>query len=151
MRASQPNSAMYYLARMLEAGEDPKFIARRMVIFASEDIGLAQPTALVVANAVFDAVEKIGMPEAALNLAHGVAYLSNAQKDRSANDAIALAMGDVQKYGNLPIPLMIRNAPTKLMKDLGYKKGYEKYTEQDLMPEKLQGKTYFGKQKKKRE
>jgi putative ATPase len=146
MRASQPDAAMYYLARMIDAGEDPKFIARRMVIFASEDIGLAQPTALVVANAVFDAVEKIGLPEAVINLAHGVAYLSQAKKDRTANDAIGAAMSDVATYGNLPIPLMIRNAPTKLMKELGYKKGYEKYTKEDLMPEKLQGKRYFPKQ-----
>ncbi len=149
MRASQPDAAMYYLARMLDAGEDPKFIARRMIIFASEDIGLAQPTALVVANAVFEAVEKVGLPEATLNLAHGVAYLSNAVKDRSANDAIALAMSDVQKHGNLPIPLMIRNAPTQLMKELGYKKGYEKYTKEDLMPDTLKGKRYFPKAKKK--
>jgi putative ATPase len=119
-----------------------------MVIFASEDIGLAQPTALVVANAVFDAVEKVGLPEALLNLAHGVAYLSQAQKDRTANDAIGLAMNDVKKYGNLPVPLMIRNAPTQLMKDLGYKKGYEKYTTEDLLPEKLKGRRYFPKKGK---
>jgi len=148
MRASQPDAAMYYLARMLDAGEDPKFIARRMIIFASEDIGLAQPTALVVANAVFESVEKIGLPEATLNLAHGVAYLAQAKKDRSANDAIASAIEDVQKYGNLPIPLLIRNAPTKLMKELQYGKGYEKYTQEDLMPEKLKGRRYFPKQKK---
>lgn len=145
MRASQSDAAMYYLARMLDAGEDPKFIARRMIIFASEDIGLAQPTALVVANAVFEAVEKVGLPEASLNLAHGVAYLAQAKKDRTANDALAFAMQDVAAHGNLPIPLMIRNAPTKLMKDLGYKKGYEKYTTEDLMPEKLKGKRYFPK------
>jgi putative ATPase len=147
LRASQADAAMYYLARMVDAGEDPKFIARRMVIFASEDIGLAQPTALVVANAVFDAVERIGLPEAILNLAHGVAYLAQAKKDRTANDAIGMAMSDVSRYGNLPIPLMIRNAPTKLMKELGYKKGYEKYTKEDLMPEKLKGKRYFPKRK----
>jgi putative ATPase len=145
MRASQADAAMYYLARMLDAGEDPKFIARRMVIFASEDIGLAQPTALVVANAVFDAVEKVGLPEASLNLAHGVAYLSLAKKDRAVTDALDLAMQDVARLGNVPIPLMIRNAPTKLMKELGYKKGYEKYTKEDLMPEKLKGKRYFPK------
>jgi putative ATPase len=143
MRASQPDAAMYYLARMLDAGEDPKFIARRMVIFASEDVGLAQPTALVVANAVFEAVEKVGLPEAALNLAHGVAYLANAKKDRSANDAIGEAMADVKRYGNLPVPLKIRNAPTKLMKELGYHEGYEKYTKEDLLPEKLKGRRYF--------
>jgi len=143
MRASQPDAAMYYLARMLDAGEDPKFIARRMIIFASEDIGLAQPTALVVANAVFEAVEKVGLPEATLNLAHGVAYLAYAKKDRAITDAIGMAMSDVSTHGNIPIPLMIRNAPTKLMKELGYKKGYEKYTKEDLMPEKLKGKRYF--------
>lgn len=147
MRASQADAAMYYLARMLDAGEDPKFIARRMIIFASEDIGLAQPTALVVANAVFEAVQKVGLPEAGLNLAHGVAYLSNAAKDRSANDALAAATADVQKYGNLPIPLMIRNAPTQLMKELGYHQGYEKYTKEDLLPDKLKGKRYFKKKK----
>ena len=92
MRASKPDAAMYYLARMVESGEDPKFIARRMVIFASEDIGVAQPTALVVANAVFRAVETIGLPECVLNLAHGVAYLANAPKDRSSCDAIGMAM-----------------------------------------------------------
>src|SRR4029078_588048 len=102
MRASRADAALYYLARMIEAGEDPKFIARRMVIFASEDIGLAQPTALVVANAVFRAVETIGLPECSLNLAHGVAYLSNCPKDRSANDAINSAMDDAKRYGNLP-------------------------------------------------
>lgn len=142
MRASKPDAAMYYLARMIESGEDPKFIARRMVIFASEDIGLAQPTALVVANAVFRAVETIGLPECRLNLAHGVAYLANAPKDRSANDAIEAAMGDAKKYGNLPVPMQIRNAPTKLMKDLGYGKKTEEQSE-DLLPAKLAGRKYF--------
>lgn len=143
MRASQPDAAMYYLARMLEGGEDPVFIARRMVIFASEDIGLAQPTALVVANAVFEAVQSIGMPEAAINLAHGVAYLSKAQKDRTAYDALREAQEDVRKYGNLPIPLKIRNAVTKLMKDMEYGKGYEKYDSESYLPEKLKDKKYF--------
>jgi len=143
MRASQPDAAMYYLARMVEAGEDPKFIARRMVIFASEDIGLAQPTALVVANAVFRAVETIGLPEAAINLAHGVAYLCNCNKDKSAYEALGEAMADVRKYGNLPVPMQIRNAPTKLMKDLGYGKGYERYPNNDLLPEKLKGRKYL--------
>jgi putative ATPase len=143
MRASQPDAAMYYLARMLEAGEDPKFIARRMVIFASEDIGLAQPTALVVANAVFQAVTVIGMPECGINLAHGVAYLAQAKKDRSAYDAYGSAMSDAHKYGNLPIPMNLRNAPTQLMKDIGYKKGYEMYTSEDLLPEKLKNKKYL--------
>ena len=143
MRASKPDAAMYYLARMIESGEDPKFIARRMVIFASEDIGLAQPTALVVANAVFRAVETIGYPECALNLAHGVAYLANAAKDRSACEAIGAAMDDAKKFGNLPVPMKIRNAPTKLMKDLGYGKDEGNDPEGDLMPEKLRGRKYF--------
>ena len=145
MRASQPDAALYYLARMIHAGEDPKFIARRMVIFASEDIGLAQPTALVVANEVFRAVETIGLPECGINLAHGVAYLAQCKKDRSAYDAYVLATEDVKKYGNLVIPLMIRNAPTKLMKELGYHKDYEKYTTKDLLPDTLKNKKYFRK------
>ena len=145
MRASNADAAMYYLARMVEAGEDPKFIARRMVIFASEDIGLAQPTALVVANAVFRAVESVGMPEAAINLAHGVAYLSNCTKDRSAYDALKEALEDARRLGNLPVPMKLRNAPTKMMKELGYGAGYEKYDGEDLMPEKMKGKKYFKK------
>lgn len=143
MRASQPDAALYYLARMVESGEDPKFIARRMVIFASEDIGLAQPTALVVANAVFEAVQSIGMPEAGINLAHGVAYLAKAPKDKSAYEAYNLALADAKTHGNLPIPMKIRNAPTKLMKELGYGAGYERYTKEDLMPEKLENKKYL--------
>src|SRR6202007_2170756 len=99
MRASQPDAALYYLARMVDAGEDPLFIARRMVVFASEDIGLVQPTALVVANAVFRACETIGYPEAQINLAHGVAYLAQAKKDRTAYDALRAAQADVSKLG----------------------------------------------------
>ena len=143
MRASDPDAALYYLARMLSSGEDPKFIARRMVIFASEDIGLAQPTALVVANDVFRAVKIIGMPECRINLAHGVAYLSLAKKDKSAYEAMGKAMEDVEKYGNLPIPMKLRNAPTKLMKEIGYGEGYEKYGMKDLLPEKLKGRKYL--------
>jgi putative ATPase len=143
MRASQPDAALYYLARMISAGEDPKFIARRMVIFASEDIGLAQPTALVVANAVFRAVETIGLPECGINLAHGVAYLANCKKDRSAYEGFMQAMEDVKRLGNLPIPLKVRNAPTKLMKDLDYGKDYEMYTKDELLPAKLKGKKYL--------
>src|SRR3990167_8479943 len=143
MRASQADAALYYLARMIDAGEDPKFIARRMVIFASEDVGLAHPTALVVANDVFRAVEIIGLPECAINLAHGVAYLCGCKKDRSANDAYFKAVEDVKAYGNLPVPIKIRNAPTKLMEELEYGKGYEKYTKEDLLPEKLRGKKYL--------
>ena len=143
MRAGQPDAALYYLARMVEAGEDPLFIARRMVIFASEDIGMAQPTALVVANDVFRACEIIGYPECAINLAHGVVYLSTAKKDRSSYDAYFKALDDVKKHGNLPVPLKIRNASTKLMKNLDYGNGYEKYTKDDLLPEKLKGKKYI--------
>ncbi|MCI0532604.1 replication-associated recombination protein A [bacterium] len=142
MRAGSPDAALYYLARMVDAGEDPKFIARRMVIFASEDVGLAQPTALVVANEVFRAVETIGYPECAINLAHGAAYLAGAKKDRRAYDGLQEALADVKKYGNLPIPLKLRNAPTKLMKDTGYGKGYEKYDAEDLLPEEIKGRRY---------
>lgn len=145
MRASDVDAALYYLGRMVETGEDPLFIARRMVIFASEDIGLAQPTALVVANAVFDACHKVGYPEAQISLAHGTAYLALAKKDRGAYDAYFAAVEDVRKHGNLPVPLRIRNAPTKLMKGLGYGKGYEKYTKESLLPEKLAGTKYYKK------
>lgn len=143
MRASQADAALYWLARMVDAGEDPKFIARRMVIFASEDIGTAQPTALVVANEVFGAVEAIGLPECAINLAHGAVYLATCKKDRSAYEAYMRAMEDVKLYGNLSVPLNIRNAPTKLMKDLGYAKGYEKYTSESFLPQKIKNKKYF--------
>jgi len=146
MRASQPDAALYYLARMIESGEDPKFIARRMVIFASEDIGMEDPHALVLADAVFRAVETIGYPEAGINLSHGVIYLSLAPKSKAAYYAYLAAMEDAKKYGNLTIPMSIRNAPTKLMKDLGYHKGYEKYTKTNLLPEKLQGKKYWKKE-----
>ncbi len=149
MRASQPDAALYYLSRMIEAGEDPKFIARRMVIFASEDIGMEDPQALVLANAVFRAVETIGYPEAGINLAHGVVYLSQAPKSKAAYYAYLAAMEDVKTHGNLPIPLVIRNAPTALMKDLKYGEGYEKYTKEDLLPEKLKGQVYWKNNNKK--
>ncbi len=147
MRASQPDAALYYLARMVDAGEDPKFIARRMVIFASEDIGLAQPTALVVANEVFKTCEIIGYPECAINLAHGVAYLAQCKKDRSAHDAYFSALDDVRKLGNLPIPLSLRNAPTKLMKEVGYGKGYAMYDAESYLPEKIKDRKYLPKKK----
>ena len=145
MRASNTDAALYYLARMVSAGEDPKFIARRMVIFASEDIGLAAPTALVVANAVFDAVHSIGYPEAQINLAHGVAYLSNCKKDRNAHDAYFQALRDVEHFGNLPIPMELRNAPTDLMKNEGYGKGYVMYPDakKSLLPDTLKKKKYL--------
>lgn len=143
MRASQTDSALYYLARMVAAGEDPLFIARRMVIFASEDIGNAVPTALVVANSVFRACETIGYPECQLNLAQGAIYLSQCQKSRAVNDAFYAAMEDVKKYGNLEIPLKVRNAPTKLMKNLGYGKGYEMRDLDSFLPDKLKNKKYY--------
>lgn len=149
MRASQPDPALYYLSRMIEAGEDPKFIARRMIVFASEDIGLAQPTALVVANDVFRAVENVGLPECAENLAFGAVYLALAKKDRSAYDAYLKAKDDVLRYGNLPVPLKIRNATTKLMKEIGYGKDYEMYTTLDLMPAKLNRRKYLNLKKNK--
>jgi putative ATPase len=145
MRASQPDAALYYLGRMLDAGEDPKFIARRLVIFASEDVGMADPHALVLANAVFQAVDTIGMPEAQINLAHGTAYLALAPKSKHAYEAYFEALEDVKKHGNLPIPMNIRNAPTKLMKSLGYGKGYERYSSAEYLPEKLKGKKYYKK------
>lgn len=143
MRASQADAALYYLARMTEAGEDPKFIARRMVVFASEDIGLAQPTALVVANEVFRAVETIGYPECSINLAHGVAYLCGCKKDRRAYDAFRAAEADVREMGALPVPMKVRNAPTKLMKSEGYGKDYQMYDMDSYLPEKLKGKKYL--------
>jgi putative ATPase len=146
MRASNVDAALYYLARMVEAGQDPLYIARRMVIFASEDIGMAVPTALVVANEVFRACETIGYPECAINLAHGTVYLASAKKDRSAYEAYFKAVDDVRIHGNLPVPLKIRNPVTKLMEEVGYGEGYEKYTKESLLPEKLKGKKYYSKE-----
>jgi putative ATPase len=150
MRASQPDAALYYLARMVESGEDPLFIARRMVIFASEDVGLAVPTALVVANAVFRACETVGYPECAINLAHGVAYLATCKKSRASYDAYFEAVADVKEHGNLPIPMNIRNAPTKLMKNLGYGKGQKWEAgfnhEKEYLPEKIKNKKYLKKE-----
>ncbi|MEK7113040.1 MAG: replication-associated recombination protein A [Patescibacteria group bacterium] len=151
MRASDVDAALYYLARMIEAGQDPLYIARRMVIFASEDIGMAQPTAIVVANEVFRACETIGYPECAINLAHGTVYLASAKKDRASYEALRAAQEDVRKHGNLPVPLKIRNPVTKLMEDIGYGKGYDlpaqagKYTKENLLPDKLRGKKYYKK------
>ncbi|HQM15962.1 MAG TPA: replication-associated recombination protein A [Candidatus Woesebacteria bacterium] len=148
MRASDPDAALYYLARMVEAGEDPLFIARRMVIFASEDIGMAQPTALVVANAVFQACQQIGYPEATINLAHGAVYLATAKKDRGAYNALQLAKKDVLDYGNLVIPLKLSNAPTKLMKELKYGQDYQMYPQgkESYLPDKIKSHRYYSKQ-----
>jgi len=145
MRASNIDASLYYLARMITAGEDPKFIARRMVVFASEDIGIANSSALMLANEVFKTCETIGYPECRENLAHGVVYLAKSPKDRSAYNAYLSALKDVEDFGNLPIPLSLRNPETKLMKDIGYGQGYEKYTKESLLPDKLKDKKYFKK------
>jgi putative ATPase len=139
MRASDVDASLYYLARMIDAGEDPKFIARRMVIFASEDVGMALPTALVVANEVFRAVETVGLPEAQINLAHGVVYLASAPKDRAAYEGYFRALEDVQKHGNLEVPMHLRNAPTKLMKELGY----GKREQEENLPAPLKNRRYY--------
>ena len=143
MRASDVDAALYYMARMVDSGEDPKFIARRMVIFASEDIGMADSAALAVANDVFRAVETIGLPECQFNLAHGVAYLATAKKNRAAGKAYFDALADVNEMGNLSIPLHIRNAPTRLMREMGYGDGYKAYTDESLLPEEIKGKRYY--------
>ncbi len=150
MRGSDPDAALYYLARMIQNGEDPKFIARRMVIFASEDIGLADRGALIQANACFEAVTKVGLPEAALTLAHGVLYLATAKKSRSVANALQKAQQAVTNFPNESIPLHLRNAPTKLMKELGYAKDYqwsEKFVgptvSQSFLPEKLKNLKFF--------
>lgn len=145
MRAGKTDAALYYLARMIKAGEDPKFIARRMVIFASEDIGMSQPTALVLANEVFRSVEIIGIPECAINLAHGTVYLSECKKDRSSYEAYLKAFSDVDKHGNLSIPMELRNPTTKLNKDIGYGSGYDKYPgkEKSFLPDKIKNKRYY--------
>lgn len=150
MRGSDPDAALYYLARMLENGEDPKFIARRMIIFASEDIGLSDRGALIQANAGFEAVTKIGMPEAQLILAHITLYLATAKKSRAVTDALGRAREAVYAFPNEPIPLHLRNAPTKLMKNVGYAEGYSWKpgnvgVKRDLayLPEKLQKKKFY--------
>ena len=143
MRASDVDAALYYLARMVAAGQDPLYIARRMVVFASEDV--ASPTALVVANSVFQACNEIGYPECQENLAAGTVYLATAKKDRRAYNAYMAALSDVQKHGNLPVPLKIRNPVTKLMDEVGYGKGYQAYDKQSYLPEKLMGKRYYEK------
>jgi len=125
MRGSQPDAALYYMSRMLQAGEDPKFIARRMVIFASEDVGIAAPAALNLAVSTFQAVERIGMPECQYNLYHCALVLAKTAKSRVVADAMSRAKAAARDYPDLPVPLHLRNAPTKLMKDLGYNQGYK--------------------------
>ena len=151
VRGSDPNAAIYYLARMLAGGEEPRFIARRLVILASEDIGLANPNALLLANACFDTVHKIGMPEARITLAETTIYLATSQKSNSAYMAINEALAFVQKDTNLrPVPLHLRNAVTELMSDEGYGKGYKyahdfegNFVEQEFMPDSLKGAQFY--------
>jgi putative ATPase len=142
MRASDPDAALHYLARMVHAGEDPKFIARRMVIFASEDVGMADVNALPLANAVFRAVETIGYPECQINLAHGAVYLACAPKSRASYNGFFAALEDVQRAGDLPIPLKLRNAPTALMRQMGYGRD-DAPDEASLLPEALRGRVYY--------
>jgi len=150
MRGSDPNGAVYWLARMIEGGEDVKFIARRMLIFASEDIGNANPNALLLANACFDAVSKIGYPESRIILSQCATYLASSAKSNASYAAIGAALSAVQQYGDLSVPLHIRNAPTKLMKDMNYGKGYQyshqgegNFIEQEYLPDKIAGTTFF--------
>lgn len=144
MRASDVNAAIYYLAKMIDGGEDPKFIARRMVIFASEDIGIANSNALIIANEVYRAVETVGYPECRINLAHGTVYLAKSPKNRSCYDGIGRALEDIKKYGNLSIPLEIRNAPTYMMKEMGYGKNYNMYPEgKSYLPDKIKDRKYI--------
>lgn len=158
IRGSDPNAAVYWLARMIEGGEDVKFIARRLVILASEDIGNANPTALVMANASFDAVNKIGFPESSLILSQCAIYLASSAKSNSATVAIGNAMNAVRQHGDLPVPLHIRNAPTKLMKDIGYGKNYEyshdyekNFSAQEYLPKELSGNKFYDPGKNARE
>ncbi|MFH1456574.1 MAG: replication-associated recombination protein A [Patescibacteria group bacterium] len=148
LRGSDTDAAIYWLARMLSAGEDPKFIARRMIIFASEDIGNSHSMALVVANAVFSAVEKIGMPECRINLAQGVVYLARAPKNNQSYMALCRAEEKIKETMNLPVPLHLRNAPTKLMKELGYGKNYkyphiEDDSKQGYLPEEIKDTKFY--------
>ena len=152
IRGSDPQAAIYWLARMLEGGEDPKFIARRLVISASEDIGLANPNAMLLANTCFEVVNKIGMPEGRIPLAETTIYLATCKKDNSAYLAIDEALAKVRETGNLPVPLHLRNAPTSLMKDLGYSDGYKyphdfpgHWVEQQYLPDELKGTTFWKK------
>ena len=150
LRDSDPNGALYWLARMLEGGENPRFIARRMVIFASEDVGNADPQALLVANAVAQAVEFVGLPEAQINLAHGTTYLASCPKDNASYVGLQEARRDARQYGNLGVPLHLRNAVTSLMKDIGYGQGY-RYVhddpaargDQSHLPDSLKGERYY--------
>ena len=158
IRGSDPNAAVYWLARMIEGGEDVKFIARRMVILASEDVGNANPTALVLANAAFESVNKIGYPEARIILSQCATYLASSAKSNASYVAIDDALGAVRRHGDLPVPLALRNAPTKLMKSLDYHKGYEyshsydnNFSAQEYLPENISGTKFYDPGKNPRE
>ena len=158
VRGSDPNATLYYLARMLVGGEELKFIARRMVILAAEDIGLANPNALLLANACFDAIHKIGMPEARIVLSETAIYLATSPKSNSAYKAIDAAIAEVKQSGSLPVPLQIRNSPTKLMKEIGYGKNYKyahdfdgNFVQQELLPDKISGMKFYQPQSNKAE
>ena len=150
MRGSDPNGAVYWLARMIEGGEDPLFIARRMLIFASEDIGNANPNALLLANATFDAVSKIGYPECRINLSQCACYMACSAKSNATYMALENAQAAIRQTGDLPVPLHIRNAPTKLMKQLGYHEGYKyahdyegNFIQQEYLPQGLEGSRFY--------
>jgi len=158
VRGSDPNAAIYWLARMIEGGEDPEFIARRLVILAAEDIGLANPNALLMATSCFQAVQMIGMPESRIILSEATIYLATSPKSNSAYEAIGKAQGIVKETGDLPVPLHLRNAPTRLMKDIGYGIDYKyahsfpgNFVEQEFLPEKLSGTSIYKPQDNSRE
>lgn len=158
IRGSDPNAAVYWLGRMIEGGEDVKFIARRMVILASEDVGNANPTALVLANAAFEAVNKIGYPEARIILSQCATYLASSPKSNASYNAIEEALSTIRRTGDLPVPLHIRNAPTKLMKNLDYGKGYKyshsyenNFSEQEYLPKEISGTKFYDPGKNARE
>jgi putative ATPase len=158
IRGSDPNGAVYWLARMIEGGEDVKFIARRLVILASEDIGNANPTALVIANACFEAVNKIGYPESRIILSQCAIYLASSAKSNASYEAIEAALDAIRKEGDLPVPLHIRNAPTRLMKDLGYGKNYayshsyeKNFSPQEYLPDQIAGTKFYDPGKNARE
>jgi len=158
MRGSDPNGAIYWLSRMIAGGEDVKFIARRMLIFASEDIGNANPNALLLANNCFDAVNKIGYPESRIILSQCAIYLASSPKSNASYEAISKGLALVNKTGNLPVPLHLRNAPTKLMKDMNYGKDYQyshlgenNFVEQEYLPDEIKGTNFYAPQKNARE
>ena len=158
IRGSDPNAAIYYLARMIDGGEDPLFIARRLCLSASEDVGLANPNALLLANACFEVVSKIGMPEGRIPLAETTVYLASSPKSNGSYMAIEKALAFVKETGNLPVPLPIRNAPTKLMEELGYSDGYKyahdypgHFADMEFLPEQIKGTVFYHPQQNRHE